>query len=42
VRVEGRIEVLYRLKPKIQSWCFLKLVLENKRIGFLYMLELDL
>jgi hypothetical protein len=39
---KGRIEVLYRLKPEIESWCFLKLVLENKRIIVLYRLELDL
>jgi hypothetical protein len=42
VRVEGRIGVLYRLKPETWSWCFLKLVLENKRFGVLYRLEPDL
>jgi len=42
VRVEGRIGVLYKLKPEKGTCGFLKLVLENKEIGVFYRLEPDL
>ena len=39
---QGTIGVLYRLKLETRNCSFLKLVLENKRIGVLYKLEPDL